>query len=114
MSMHTRKYNWEAVRIEEGMLRVDRLLSDHPQYIDLFGRFTIGPLQLFAHTKDFRRIVGKVFDAKLSFHEPGCVASDLRKLGRPGVPTYDNIMGYMSRFSARSSKCYVAVAAARP
>lgn len=112
--MHNRKYDWSLVQVKEGILNVDRLLIENQQYTDLFYQYTIGMPQMLAHTKDFKRFVGKAFDVKLSFHKPGCVERDLRKLGLPQIPDTNSIAGFMSRFSVESSKCYVAVAAARP
>ena len=108
-------YTWADAPLEDPIgLMAGELLRSHPQYAEVCTLFNINNLPMLTYGAEIERTLGQIFDARLSFHVPERMATEVKDFAGERAPTQKNLEGYMNSYGPNLSKFFIAVSTVPP
>lgn len=104
------QYKWrDAPSDGPVVLLTGKLLEDYPEYSDIFRIFRVSNLPLYTYTADAAKTLGRMFEAKLSFHHRDRMAAEVRTFAGNRAPVSQRLEGYMNLYGPDLSKSFIAI-----
>lgn len=109
----SRNFKWTQTDVTRGhAIHVDRFLRDFPHYSKLAAENGLTGRGSIVLTEEVTERVKRYFDVSLSFHKPGEISNDLRRMGKVEMEHRQGpVEGFMSPESRGSDKFYIALSA---